>query len=248
MHGAKNMTKAATLVLALFSVPAGISTGQTIEGQKTESIPELGVEATATAGSPIYALITSKTTTSMGGSYATVRSSVSAPVADGVATLAEGEKLYPQNFGGKAAFVSLSPSYTPTYGGKPSEAYFIDLDGNGTFDEVNVGVRSGLFGRTWISATLPTPGPYSVVTENDVTATLGERFRKELLYLGYSKGTIHLQYREYIEHRARDAFYQDLAYDIESFPATVSFQTMQIEFLGAGNSGVRYRVLSGLAD
>lgn len=247
-HEASEVKQASAIALSALLFPVGIVLAQTIKGRTTESIPEIGVETTTTAGSPLYTRVTSDTITSMGGSHAVVGAAVSAPIAEGVVTLARGETLSAQNFGGQAAFVSLSPSYAPASGAGTSEAYFLDLDGDGTFDEVHVGVNKGLFGRSWINATLPTPVPYSVVTANDVAVVLGERFRKELLYLSYSKGTVRLQYREYFEHRARDAFYQDLAYDIESFPARVTFQTMTIEFLGADNSGVRYRIISDLTE
>ena len=118
--------------------------------------------------------------------------------------------------------------------------------GDGTFDEV--WVRAVLGG--WNSAALALPVPYVINNPGETTsvAALGEMFRYELLYLGFSKGTLKVQYREFGEKLARPAFYQDVAYDIEKFPATVTFRSMQIEILGADNNQIQYRILSELAQ
>jgi len=57
--------------------------------------------------------------------------------------------------------------------------------------------------------------------------------------------TLRIQYREFGDRLARQAFYQDLSYDIERFPSIVSFRTYRIEVTKADNNILRYRVLEG---
>jgi hypothetical protein len=44
---------------------------------------------------------------------------------------------------------------------------------------------------------------------------------------------------------ARPAFFQDVSYDIQSFPAEVSFKAVRVKIISAGNDGINYMVLSG---
>lgn len=68
---------------------------------------------------------------------------------------------------------------------------------------------------------------------------------KELLYQGFSRGTLRLTYREFLRDMARPSFYQEVNYDITSFPAEVRFQEVAIRIISADNSRIRYQVTSG---
>jgi len=73
-------------------------------------------------------------------------------------------------------------------------------------------------------------------------------FRRELLYQGAAGGILRVSYREYVNDLARPAFTQDATYDLASAgPTHVTFKGAAIEVLEAGNSGLRYKVLSGFA-
>lgn len=76
----------------------------------------------------------------------------------------------------------------------------------------------------------------------DILGRLIEKpYKQELIYVGKSKDTIRLSYREYIKDMARPAFYQDLTYDLlES--REITFRDLRIEVLEATNSAIKFFV------
>jgi hypothetical protein len=97
-------------------------------------------------------------------------------------------------------------------------------------------------GMIWFEETIPNPIPYA---KSELITPKADSFKYEILYQGISKGTLRLSYREYINDMARPSFFQDVSYDIASYPTEITFKTVRVEVLGADNSGIRYRVLSG---
>ena len=70
--------------------------------------------------------------------------------------------------------------------------------------------------------------------------------RWEILYSGFSQGTLRATYREFIHGMARSDFTQEATYDFTpGTPSTISFKGAQIEVLDANNNEIRYRVLRG---
>jgi len=67
--------------------------------------------------------------------------------------------------------------------------------------------------------------------------------RKELIYNGKTKDNIKLAYREYKDDLARQAFYQDLAYDL-SESKVIGFRSMKIEVVEATNTSIKFIVKS----
>lgn len=66
-----------------------------------------------------------------------------------------------------------------------------------------------------------------------------ESYRRELLYSGVSKGTIEIEYREFLNDFARPAFSQTLHYDL-SEGDEIGFRGARFKILKATNSGVQY--------
>ncbi len=89
-----------------------------------------------------------------------------------------------------------------------------------------------------------TPAKYQVRKESRPDPRAERRtMRGELLYQGSGGGVLRLLYREYSNSLARDAFSQELSYDLESTgPTTIFFRGCEIEILEAGNRGIRYIV------
>lgn len=67
-------------------------------------------------------------------------------------------------------------------------------------------------------------------------------FKIELLYNGKSDNNISIQYREYDSNLARQAFYQDLRYNLGE-SNRIRFKTIEIEVLSATNSEITYKIL-----
>ncbi len=89
----------------------------------------------------------------------------------------------------------------------------------------------------------PLPAPVRFEKADVVVPGTGS-FKYELLYQGLSNKSLRLSYREYSNDMARPAFFQDVSYDVVSFPTTIAFKNVKIEVLDAGNNGLTYKVLS----
>jgi hypothetical protein len=68
-------------------------------------------------------------------------------------------------------------------------------------------------------------------------------FRIELLYMGKTKDTIRLAYREFIEDKIRPAFSQEVSYDYTG-PTEVSYKNFELEVIEATGSKIVYRVVN----
>lgn len=68
-------------------------------------------------------------------------------------------------------------------------------------------------------------------------------FEAELVYSGTADNTLRLMYREYMDGLARPAFTQELTYNLAE-SKTITFKSLTLEILEAGNSKVRFRVVN----
>lgn len=97
-------------------------------------------------------------------------------------------------------------------------------------------------GMVTMSKDLPIPIRYS---KSEEVFPRQNSFKYELLFQGVNGKNIRLSYREYVNDLARPAYFQDVSYDINELPTTVTFRTVKIEVIAANNSGLKYRILSG---
>lgn len=114
---------------------------------------------------------------------------------------------------------------------------FLDRDKDGRFEAVKAAPGAVVF-QTAVE-NRPRYEKSELVVEN------ANGIKRELLYQGYSNNALRLSYREYVNDMARPSYFQDVSYEISSFPADVTFKTVKLQILGAGNTGLRYKVLSG---
>lgn len=131
------------------------------------------------------------------------------------------------------AYCTEKPSFRVIGGGGKS-ACFVDRKGTGSFDQVKVASEVN-----WWSTDLSTPLSYSV-DELAIPRPGTKRF--ELVYQGFSKDVLRLAYREYVDDMARPAFFQDLTYEVTSFPTDIRFKQIQLKIFGAGNNGIQFQV------
>ena len=75
------------------------------------------------------------------------------------------------------------------------------------------------------------------------TITITERFEQNLIYGGRADNVIKVMYREFGNGYARQAFHQELQYDLKE-SSTISFREFSIEVIEANNSSVKFKVLS----
>jgi hypothetical protein len=70
-------------------------------------------------------------------------------------------------------------------------------------------------------------------------------FRRELIYSGTSKGTVSIQYREFVNDMARPAFSQELHYDLAD-GNEIGFRGARFQVIKATNVGIRFKLLKPL--
>lgn len=81
---------------------------------------------------------------------------------------------------------------------------------------------------------------------NGETHIMTDDVTYEILFSGYSQGTLRATYREFVNDMARPAFSQEATYDfVPGAPTKISFKGAQIEVLDANNNEIRYKVLRG---
>ncbi|MFT5644441.1 MAG: hypothetical protein ACI83P_001997 [Janthinobacterium sp.] len=75
--------------------------------------------------------------------------------------------------------------------------------------------------------------------------SVGQSENRQRDPLSFSGNILRLSFREYINDMARPSYFQDVTYDIPSFPTEITFKTVKLQVLSAGNNGIRYKILSG---
>lgn len=89
--------------------------------------------------------------------------------------------------------------------------------------------------------------PNARFTVDHCLKTNSKGFRREILYSGGGKGSVQLQYREYMNDLARPAFSQELSYDL-SDGTEIGFKGARIRILNISNVGLRYVIVRPLSD
>jgi hypothetical protein len=100
----------------------------------------------------------------------------------------------------------------------------------------------------WDEDRLANLSPASNFSAKRITTKRAPRealFQRELVYSGSTQATLSLLYREFKDNLARPAFTQDLKYDIAR-GSVIGFNGARFEVIEAGNTAIKYRVLTPL--
>lgn len=217
-------------------VLSGCATQQTLERntvvEKTGRKPELNASTKINVGDQLYSQFRywSKT-----GSR--LHESVSLGFMLGRVSANNGDFLVRSVANDKVAFCTERNVYVDPFAGPIKPACFVDSKNNGAFTDVLVAP-----GAIWFEKALPKPVGYEV---SELVVPRSDAFRNELLFQGVSNKVLKLSYREFINDMARPAYFQDVSYDVTALPMTVTFRSVRIEVIEAGNDGLTYRVKSG---
>lgn len=200
--------------------------------EKLVKVPELNTTASATVGSTIYkqARYWSKT------GYRLVDPVVTTLALNTVRANA-GSFLVPATFDGSSGYCTEQLALSDLLVGPLARACFVDSNKSGSFDTLK-----GAPGMYWFQKRLEPAARYET---SELAIERDDAIKSELIYQGYSNKSIKLSYREYIRDMARPSYFQDVTYDVQEFPTTVSFRSVRLNILGADSNGLRYQVLSG---
>ena len=199
---------------------------------KMGTVPNIGEQAVAPVGGVIYSQFRywSKIGYRLKGDF-------SAGLGLGRVSVSDGDFVMKAEVENKTAFCTEKRAYIDPMVGPHTTACFIDADNDGNFERIKAAP-----GAIWFESEIAPPLAYE---KSELVIPRNDSFKYELLYQGISKGSLKLSYREYINDFARPAFFQDVTYDLDSTPTTITFRTVRLEVLNANNNQISYRVLSG---
>lgn len=239
----------------LFMAPVGADPGIRITSQS----PELNAEASVGPGEALYSenlvrsenIVQTRTVAVLGSDMVVTGDGIKLPAATRLIVHPAPNKTEVGNFlptalPGIPLFCSAEHVVTAgtvsvVLGGAAWKKFIClqDSKGSGRFDRVVL--------RGYRKADRVTSAKYELVEEEHNSYTANSKIlRGELLYQGAGGGILRLSYREYIDDMARPAFQQDATFDLNREGITeLRFKGAEIQVFEAGNSGIRYKVLSG---
>lgn len=225
------------IVLTCLLILAGCSTITVLESnggveEKIGKVPEISVESSAAVGSQLFSQF--RYWSRIG--YR-IKDNYNNRLALGWINVSEGDFLIKASNDGKVVYCTEKRAYIDPLTGPLSTACFFDMNETGKFDKVKA--RPAM---VWFENSINPPIRYE---RSEQLTPKPDSFKYELLYQGVSKGTLRLSYREYVNDMARPSFFQDVSYDIASYPTEVTFKSVRLQILGADNNGIKYKVLSG---
>jgi len=223
--------------LMCFALLGGVLAGcttVTVEGNKIEeavgNLPQLGVTSSVPVGEVLFSQFRYWRKTGY-----ILRDSANVSIGGGQVQVSSGDFLVKSIVEGKPAYCTEKPAFRMIIGGKT--ACFTDRENKGLLNEVKV--PSDVM---WWSSDLTSPLAYAT---SEIVVPRQDAMKRELIYQGISKDVLRLTYREYFNDMARPAFFQDVTYDVSSFPAEITFKSVRLRILSAGNKGIEYQALSG---
>jgi len=225
--------KSMCLVLLVFAL-SGCTTGTVVEGTKVEEAvgnrPQLGVTSSVPVGEVLFSQFRYWRKTGY-----VLRDSANVSIGGGQVHVSSGDFLVKSIVEGKTAYCTEKLAFSMIVGGKT--ACFTDRENMNLLNEVKVAsdVR-------WWSSDLTSPLAY---TSSEIVVPRQDAMKRELIYQGISKDVLRLTYREYFNDMARPAFFQDVTYDVSTFPTEITFKSVRLRVLSAGNKGIEYQALSG---
>jgi hypothetical protein len=199
---------------------------------KIGMVPTIGVQSTTPVGGIIYSQFRYWSKTGY-----RIKSDFSQSFVLGRISVLGGDFVLKSELGNKDVFCTEKKSYIDPMIGPYKTACFIDNDKDSRFERLTAAP-----GAVWFEYDIAQPLPYEI---SELIIPNNDSFKYEILYQGINKGSLKLSYREYINDFARPAFFQDVTYDLESTPTTITFRTVRLEISGANNNQINYRVLSG---
>ena len=195
-------------------------------------VPNIGEQAVAPVGGIIYSQFRYWSKKGY-----RLKNELSVGLGPGRVSVSDGDFVLKAEVEKKAVFCTEKRAYIDPLVGPHTTACFIDADNDGKFERLKAAP-----GVIWFESEIT---PAIAYEKSELIMPRNDSFKYELLYQGITKGSLKLSYREYINDFARPAFFQDVTYDLDSTPTTITFRTVRIEVLSANNNQISYRVLSG---
>ncbi|UZK70778.1 hypothetical protein OKW76_07080 [Sphingomonas sp. S1-29] len=188
--------------------------------------PSKGIKSTATVGSNVYVHQKYRAAKSY-----RIDEPVKAKILFAQVDLPAGTQL--MRIDSKAKLKACASPTMEAFAKKYYVGCLMDDDGNGTFDRVAGNeVQSG--------KKLPKPLPY---IESEYIDGAPGSLKQVLIYLGSTKDTLRLSYREFVDDMARPAFTEEYTFPLGTqFPQPVAFKDVKLTITGIDGAGMHYVV------
>lgn len=135
----------------------------------------------------------------------------------------------------KAKLKACSAPNLQAFMNKLYSACLYDDDGDGTFDRYGANEVQG-------GKKLPKPLPYRT---SEFVEPTSDSIKQQVTYLGSTKDSLRLSYREFINDMARPAFTEEYTFPLESsFPQAIGFKGVRLTVNAINGAGIHYTIES----
>jgi hypothetical protein len=115
------------------------------------------------------------------------------------------------------------------------DACLYDDNGDGAFDRYGGNEVQG-------GKSLPTPMPYK---PSEFINPTSDALKQTVIFLGSTKDSLRLSYREFINDMARPAFTEEYTFPLgATFPQTISFKSVKLSVTSIDGEGLHYSIVS----
>lgn len=192
--------------------------------------PAIGKDAIASVGEPVYEK----------SHYTAVPAFVIADSFDGHNLFAHIVLMPGQHFiqipaknGSKVAVKACHAATYESFQRKLYDACLYDDDGDGTFDR---------YGGNEVQGGKKLPHPFAYKRSDYIEPT-PDALKQIVTYLGSTKDTLRLSYREFVNDMARPAFTEEYTFPLgASYPQPVAFKGVHLTVTGVDGAGIHYRI------
>lgn len=189
-------------------------------------VPTIGTPAVAAVGDPVYEHSRLSVMQGYEISEGFTGKNIFATV-----TVVPGEKFLAIQ--SKAALKACHAASFEAFAQKQYDACLIDDDGNGTFDR---------YGANEVQGGKKLSKPLAYI-KTDVAQPTADSIKQTVTYLGATKDTLRLSYREFINDMARPAFTEEYSFPIgATFPQKVAFKGVKLNVTAIDGEGIHYEV------
>lgn len=216
------MLRAATIGMTLIASPVAA------QMMRDSITPTIGSPAVASVGDSVY----EKSHLSILPAY-TVDEAFTGKNMLANVSIAAGDKFI--QIQSKAKLKACRSPSIDAFIAKVYDACLFDDDADGRFDR---------FGGNEVQGGKKLPHPIPYKTSEFIQPTTGS-LKQVVIYLGSTKDTLRLSYREFVNDMARPAFTEEYTFPLAaSFPQPVAFKGVKLNVSGIDGEGLHYSVVS----
>ena len=195
-------------------------------------VPAIGVEAVASVGDTVY----EKSHLSVLPAY-TINEFFSGKNVFATVTISPGDKFI--RIPSKSSLKACRSPSIEAFSRKIYDACLYDDDGDGAFDRYGGNEVQG-------GKKLPHPIPYK---KSEFIQATTDSVKQVVIYLGSTKDSMRLSYREFVNDMARPAFTEEYTFPLAAtYPQLIAFKGVKMSVTQIDGEGLHYKIISTPAE